>query len=199
MTAQQAVPHPDQYFGFKMAPTVSWRAIQRSSSISAAREADRSREVRGDRQDHLGEQLSLFKISSPQNLAKFDWLVEINRRLADPRELNDAEARKADGRRQAVLSRLRDDSLDRGSNGQAIINIVHRLATESTPMIRRFSTTGGADGAVAESRRPAAGDRSLVQDEGHAVRRVSIRTCITSTSATTTTATGSCSRRRRRA
>ena len=60
-------------------------------------------------------------------------------------------------------------------NGQAIINIVHRLATENTPQIRRDSRQlGGADGAVAESRRPAPGDRSLVQDEGHATTTASI-------------------------
>ena len=67
-----------------------------------------------------------------------DFLVEINRRLADPRGLSDAEARKLalEGRPFYFLyATIHSTEV---SNGQAIIKIVHRLATENSPEIRNI-------------------------------------------------------------
>ena len=68
----------------------------------------------------------------------FDRLVEINRRLADPRGLSDAEAQKlaAEGKPFYLLyATIHSTEL---SNGQAIIHIVHRLATETSPFTREI-------------------------------------------------------------
>ena len=86
----------------------------------------------------MGNPYALLTISSPQNLAKFDRLVEINRRLADPRGLSDAEARAlaAEGKPfYLVYATIHSTEV---SNGQAIINIAHRLATENSPTIRQI-------------------------------------------------------------
>ena len=86
----------------------------------------------------MGNSYALLRISSPQNLARFDRLVEINRRLADPRGLSDAEAQKlaAEGKPfYLVYATIHSTEV---SNGQAIINIVHRLATENSPQIRQI-------------------------------------------------------------
>jgi len=138
-TAQQAVPHPDQYFGFKIG---SDGELARYPKILeyfqlVAKNTDRVKyEEIG--KTTMGNSYALLRISSPQNLARFDRLVEINRRLADPRSLPDAEAQKliAEGKPfYLVYATIHSTEV---SNGQAIINIVHRLATENSPMIRQI-------------------------------------------------------------
>jgi hypothetical protein len=136
---KQAVPHPDQYFGFKIG---SDGELARYPKILEyfqvlAKTTDRVKyEEIG--KTTMGNSYALLRISSPQNLAKFDRLVEINRRLADPRGLSDAEAQKlaAEGKPfYLVYATIHSTEV---SNGQAIINIVHRLATESSPQIRQI-------------------------------------------------------------
>ena len=137
--AQQAVPNPDQYFGFKIG---SDGELARYPKIleyfqQIAKQTDRVKyEEIG--KTTMGNSYALLRISSPQNLAKFDRLVEINRRLADPRGLSDAEAQKlaAEGKPFYLLyATIHSTEV---SNGQAIIHIVHRLATENSPMIRQI-------------------------------------------------------------
>src|SRR5687767_473494 len=139
LTAQSAVPHPDQYFGFKIG---SDGELARYPKIleyfqAIAKNTDRVKyEEIG--KTTMGNSYALLRISSPQNLAKFDRLVEINRRLADPRGLSDAEAQKlaAEGKPfYLVYATIHSTEV---SNGQAIINIVHRLATENSPQIRQI-------------------------------------------------------------
>ena len=113
---------------------------------------------------------------------------------AERRRGGDARAGRA-----AVLPALRDDSLDRGR--QRPVDPAARAQAgdrEQRPRCGRCSTTRCV--LLVPSQNPDGQHlvhRSLVQDQGHAARTASIRTCITSTPATTTTATGSCSRRRK--
>ena len=81
---------------------------------------------------------AMLRISSPENLKKFDRLVEINRRLADPRGLSEAEAEKlaAEGKPfYFIYATIHSTEV---SNGQAIIHIIHKLATENSPQIREI-------------------------------------------------------------
>ena len=147
----------------------------------------------------MGNDYALLRISSPQNLAKFDRLVEINRRLADPRGLSDAEAQAlaAEGKPfYLVYATIHSTEV---SNGQAILTIVHRLATENSPLIREILDNSVM--LMVPSQNPDG--QHLVIDHWYKTKGTQFnarlsRTCTTSTSATTTTATGSCSRRRRR-
>jgi hypothetical protein len=86
----------------------------------------------------LGNDYVLLQISSPENLARLDRLIEINRRLADPRGLRDDEARAlAEEGRPFYFLYATIHSTEVG-NGQAIPLIVHRLATEDSPAIREI-------------------------------------------------------------
>ncbi|MEZ5286075.1 MAG: M14 family metallopeptidase [Vicinamibacterales bacterium] len=86
----------------------------------------------------MGNSYPLLRISSPQNLAKFDRLVEINRRLADPRGLSDDEARALAAEGKPFYFLYATIHSTEVSNGQAIIEIVHRLATGNSPEVRNI-------------------------------------------------------------
>ena len=123
----------------------------------------------------MGNPYVLATISSPENLARLDRLVEINRRLADPRGLSEAEAKRLAQEGRAFYFLYGTIHSTEVGNTQAIIEIAHRLATDRQ---RRDQADPRQprrpDRPVAESRRPGPGHRSLVQDEGHAVQRGSI-------------------------
>ncbi|MDP2319387.1 MAG: M14 family metallopeptidase [Acidobacteriota bacterium] len=138
-TAQQGVPPPDQYFGFTIGADGELARYPKILDYFQliAKQTDRVKyEELG--KTTMGNSYPLLRISSPQNLAKFDRLVEINRRLADPRGLSDAEARTlaAEGKPfYFIYATIHSTEV---SNGQAIIHIVHRLATENSPQIREI-------------------------------------------------------------
>lgn len=133
VVAAQQIPAPAQFFGFT--PGADGELARYPKVLEyfqlIAKSSDRvTFDVIG--KTTMGNDYALLKISSPQNLAKFDRLVEINRRLADPRGLSDAEAQKlsVEGRPFYLLyATIHSTEV---SNGQAIIDIVHRLATDSS-------------------------------------------------------------------
>ncbi|MGE3275049.1 MAG: M14 family metallopeptidase [Vicinamibacterales bacterium] len=137
--AAAQVPDPVAFFGFK--PGADGELARYPKILeyfdAVAKSSDRvTYEVLG--KTTMGNDYSLLKISSPENLAKFDRLVEINRRLADPRGLSEAEARSlaAEGKPFYLLyATIHSTEV---SNGQAIIEIVHKLATEDTPDIQQI-------------------------------------------------------------
>jgi len=135
----QSVPTPEQYFGFKIGADGELARYPKILEYFAllAKQTDRVKyEVIG--KTTMGNDYALLRISSPQNLAKFDRLVEINRRLADPRGLSESEAQtlSAEGKPfYLVYATIHSTEV---SNGQAIITIVHRLATETSPAIREI-------------------------------------------------------------
>ncbi len=139
MTAQQAVPRPDAFFGFKIGADGELarypKILEYFQLLSKQTNRVKYEELG---KTTMGNSYPLLRISSPENLAKFDRLVEINRRLADPRGLSDAEAAKlaAEGKPfYFIYATIHSTEV---SNGQAIINIVHRLATQNSPQIREI-------------------------------------------------------------
>ncbi len=135
----QQVPAPEQYFGFN--PGTDGELARYPKVLEyfqlLAKSTDRVKfEALG--KTTMGNSYALLKISSPQNLARFDRLVEINHRLADPRTLSDAQAQKlaAEGKPfYLIYATIHSTEV---SNGQAIIQIVYRLATENSPQIREI-------------------------------------------------------------
>ena len=136
--AQQA-PTPEQFFGFR--PGADGELARYPKVLeyfqALAKSTDRVKyEELG--KTTMGNTYALVRISSPQNLARFDKLVEINRRLADPRGLTDVQAQTlaAEGKPFYLLyATIHSTEV---SNGQAIIHIVHRLATENSPFVREI-------------------------------------------------------------
>ncbi len=135
----QTVPTPEQFFGFTIGADGELARYPKILDYftQLSKQTDRVKfEVIG--KTTMGNDYALLRISSPQNLAKFDRLVEINRRLADPRGLSDADAQKlaAEGKPfYLVYATIHSTEV---SNGQAILYIVHRLATENSPFIREI-------------------------------------------------------------
>jgi hypothetical protein len=133
----QALPTPEQFFGFH--PGTAGELARYPKVLEylqlAATSTDRVKyEELG--KTTMGNVYALVRISSPQNLARFDRLVEINRRLADPRGLSDAEAQKLAAEGKPFYFLYATIHSTEVSNGQAIIHILHRLATETSPMVR---------------------------------------------------------------
>ena len=86
----------------------------------------------------MGNPYVLATISAPENLARLEKLVAINKRLADPRGLSEAEAKKlAQEGRAFYLVYATIHSTEVG-NTQALTEIVHRLTTENSPDIRQM-------------------------------------------------------------
>ena len=134
----QSVPTPEQFFGFKIGADGELARYPKILEYFQllAKQTDRVKfEELG--KTTMGNGYALLRISSPENLAKFDRLVEINRRLADPRGLSEAEAQKlaAEGKPfYLVYATIHSTEV---CNGQAIIDIVHRLATDNIADIKR--------------------------------------------------------------
>ncbi|MGE0815567.1 MAG: M14 metallopeptidase family protein [Vicinamibacterales bacterium] len=139
LTAAQAIPSPEQFFGFTIGADGELARYPKILEYFQllAKQTDRVKyEELG--KTTMGNSYPLLRISSPQNLAKFDRLVEINRRLADPRGLSDAEARKLALEGKPFYFLYATIHSTEVSNGQAIIRIVHRLATDGSPEIRQI-------------------------------------------------------------
>ncbi len=86
----------------------------------------------------MGNPYVLATISAPENLAKLDRLVEINRRLANPRGLTAAEASKLAEEGRAFFFLYATIHSTEVGNTQALIDIAHRLATENSPYIKQI-------------------------------------------------------------
>ena len=135
----QSLPTPEQFFGFN--PGAAGELARYPKVLEyfqlAAKSTDRVKyEELG--KTTMGNVYALLRISSPQNLARFDRLVEINRRLADPRGLSDAEAQKLAAEGKPFYFLYATIHSTEVSNGQAIIHILHRLATENSPEVREI-------------------------------------------------------------
>lgn len=133
------LPAPEQYFGFKIGADgelAKYPKILEYFQL-AAKQTDRVKyEELG--KTTMGNSYAMLRISSPENLAKFDRLVEINRRLADPRGLSEAAAQKLALEGKPFYLLYATIHSTEVSNGQAIINIVHRLATDNSIQIREI-------------------------------------------------------------
>ena len=137
--AASAIPAPEQYFGFKIGADgelARYPKILEYFQLLAKQTNRIKYEELG--KTTMGNSYPLLRISSPENLAKFDRLVEINRRLADPRGLSEAEAQKLAMEGKPFYFIYGTIHSTEVSNGQAIINIVHRLATSNDAQVKEI-------------------------------------------------------------
>ena len=86
----------------------------------------------------MGNPYVLTAISAPENLAKLSRLIEINRRLADPRTLSPAEAKQLAQEGRAFYFVYGTIHSTEVGNTQSLIEIAHRLTTDSSPEIRQI-------------------------------------------------------------
>src|SRR5262245_11667892 len=86
---------PDQYFGFHIGADGELarypKIVEYLQHLAKTTARVKFEEVG---KTTMGNPYVLATISAPENLAKLDRLVQINRRLADPRGLGEAEAKR---------------------------------------------------------------------------------------------------------
>jgi hypothetical protein len=128
---------PEQYFGFE--PGTDGELARYPKVVEylqhLANTTDRVKvEVVG--KTTMDNDYVLAAISSPQNLARLDRLTQITRRLADPRGLGEAEARRLIDEGRPFYFLYTTIHATEVGNMQAITLVAHRLATDTTAATR---------------------------------------------------------------
>ena len=132
----QTVATPTEFFGFEIGTDGELARYPRVLEYlrHLADRSDRVQyEVRGTTTN--GHPYVLVTLSAPSNLARLDRLVAINHRLADPRALAEDDARTLTRKGVPFYFLYATIHSTEVGNGQAIINIAHRLATEDSAEI----------------------------------------------------------------
>ena len=135
----QAVPTPAQYFGFEMGADgelARYPQVLDYLQLLADRTDRVEYEHRGTTTN--GNPYVLVKFSARENLDRLDRLIEINHRLADPRGLTDDEAQALVREGVPFYFVYATIHSTEVGNGQAIVDIAHRLATEDSAEIREI-------------------------------------------------------------
>ncbi|MEV5693304.1 M14 family zinc carboxypeptidase [Micromonospora globbae] len=144
----KGVPTPKQFFGFEMGDEgklADFGSVKRYFKLVA----DRSDEVEYQVVDRttLGNEFPVLLLSSRHNLKRIDQILDINKRLSDPRVMR-AEASRARmpmdeyARQLAAKSRpvyyieATIHSTEVGAT-QSLVDVVHRLATENSEFTRQ--------------------------------------------------------------
>jgi hypothetical protein len=139
-SARQAVPQtPEQFFGFRIGSDGELarypRILEYIQHLSQTTNRLKHQELG---RTTMGNPYVLATISSPDNLARIEKLKAISRRLADPRGLTEAEAKRlAQEGRPFYLLYATIHSTEVG-NTQALTEILHRLVTDNGPEIRQI-------------------------------------------------------------
>jgi hypothetical protein len=130
---------PEQYFGFKIGADGELarypKIVEYLQHLSKTTNRVKFEELG---KTTMGNPYVLATISAPENLAKLNRLVEINRRLADPRGLSEAEAKRLAQEGRAFYFIYGTIHSTEVGNTQSLIEIAHRLATDTSPEIKQI-------------------------------------------------------------
>jgi hypothetical protein len=130
---------PEQYFGFKIGADGELarypKIVEYLQHLAKATNRVKFEELG---KTTMGNPYVLATISAPENLAKLNRLVEINRRLADPRGLTEAEAKRLAQEGRAFYFIYGTIHSTEVGNTQSLIEIAHRLATDTSPEIKQI-------------------------------------------------------------
>ena len=137
--ASEAIQSPSEYFGFEIGTDGELARYPKVLEYMKhlAEHSDRlSYQQRGTTTD--GHPYVLLTFSSKKNLGRIERLVEINHRLADPRGLSQDSATSLTREGVPFYFLYATIHSTEVGNGQAIINIAHRLATEESVEIQEI-------------------------------------------------------------
>ena len=137
---RQAAETPAQFFGFRIGTDgelARYPKVVEYLGAPLARHEPGQASARSGRR-RWAIQYVLATISAPENLARLDRLIEINRRLANPRGLSPAEATKLAQEGRAFYFLYGTIHSTEVGNTQAITEIAHRLATEDSADIKQI-------------------------------------------------------------
>lgn len=139
-SAQSAGPRtPDQFFGFHIGADGELarypKVVEYLQHLASTTDRITVQELG---KTTMGQPFVLATISSPANLARLDRLAAISRQLADPRSLSpEAAARLAQEGRPFYLLYTTIHATEVG-NMQAITEVAHRLATDTSVATREI-------------------------------------------------------------
>ncbi len=135
----QPVQTPQQFFGFEIGTDGEMarypKVLEYFQHLAASSDRVTFEELG---KSTMGHPYVLVKISSPENLARIDRLVEITGRLADPRGLSETEAMALVDEGVPFYLLFSTIHATEVGNGQAIIEIAHRMATEDSAEIQQI-------------------------------------------------------------
>ncbi|PQZ89555.1 hypothetical protein CQ018_15480 [Arthrobacter sp. MYb227] len=143
------VPAPSAYFGFEIGDEgklAAFSKIKEYFQLIASKSTEVEYEVAGKTTD--GDDYPILRMSSTENLERLDEILAINDRLADPKAL-ESDAKKAgisvdDYARELAKTTVPvyyvEASIHATEVGttQAMVNIVHRLATEDSDETKKI-------------------------------------------------------------
>ena len=135
----QSIRTPTDFFGFEIG--TDGELARYPDVLEYMRQvAGRSDRVRYEQRGTTtnGNPYVLLTISAASNLDKLDRLIAINHRLADPRGLSEADAAALAREGVPFYFLYATIHSNEVGNGQAIIEVIHRLATEDSPEIREI-------------------------------------------------------------
>jgi hypothetical protein len=134
-----ATQTPDRFFGFHIGADGELarypKVVEYLQHLAKTTNRVRFEEVG---KTTMGNPYVLATISAPENLAKLDRLVQINRRLADPRGLAETEAKRLAQEGRAFYFIYATIHSTEVGNTQSLIEIAHRLATDNSPDIKQI-------------------------------------------------------------
>jgi hypothetical protein len=130
---------PEQFFGFRIGTDGELARYPRILEYLQHLQQT-TRRVRFEElgKTTMGNPYVLATISAPENLARLPRLLEINRRLADPRGLSEPEAKQLAQEGRAFYFVYGTIHSTEVGNTQSLIEIAHRLATDGSADIRQI-------------------------------------------------------------
>ncbi|MBC6465811.1 M14 family zinc carboxypeptidase [Actinomadura alba] len=135
-SSAKSIPTPKNYFGFAMGTSGQLATHDKMMSYLKLTSQKSNRVkyyVAG--KTTMGNDYPYLLVSSPDNLRDVDRLAAINRRLSDPRGLSDDEARSLAKQGKPFLMIQSAIHSTEVGNTQALMDVVHRLATEQSDTI----------------------------------------------------------------
>ena len=135
----QSVQTPTEFFGFRIGSDgelARYPKVLEYLQHLADRSDRMTYEERGTTTN--GHPYVLATLSSKANLDRLDRLIEITQRLANPRGLSEVDAQAIAREGVPFYFLYATIHSTEVGNGQAIIEIAHRLATEESPEVREI-------------------------------------------------------------
>lgn len=130
------VPAPEAFFGFRMGAEgrlADWPEIEQYfARVAAASDRVEIAELGPTTE---GRHMLAAIVSAPANIARLDAIRDANRRLADPRAIGEAEAKRLAAEQPVVVAIGASIHASEATATQTANEILHELATSNDPIV----------------------------------------------------------------
>jgi hypothetical protein len=137
LPASDKVPSPDQVLGYVIGTPekLTYTKDQYRYYRELEKSTPRVRIFTAPERSEEGKEQLLVLVSDEANLAKLDRYKEITGKLADPRRINDAEAKQLIGEGKAFYWASGSIHSPETGSPEMLMEMAYRLAVEDTPLI----------------------------------------------------------------